>query len=64
MFAIAMATSAVNSAIRNSASGGSGSVAAALIAPHSLPSTTIGTPTPARTPSALNASPIAPLAPP
>ena len=62
MFAIAVATSSLNSPIRNSASGGSGSVAAAPIAPQSLPSTMIGAPAPARTPSALNVLPIAPLA--
>ena len=52
-FAIAVATSSVNASIRRSASvvRGSGRVRAAITAPHSRPSTTIGLPLPVCTPA-------------
>jgi hypothetical protein len=62
--AIAVAMSSVNWPMRASVSGGSASsrVLAAIIAPHSRPSTKFGVPTAERTPPALTRAPIAPLA--
>jgi hypothetical protein len=65
VFAIAVATSSVNSFRRISASGGSETRESppADTTPHTRPSTTTGAPTPDCTPDARAASPIAPLTP-